>query len=178
MKRFVSCFIVTLFVLMIITTSVSSQNNPLKIAVINPQEVLQNSIEGKKALKQLNDLKQRKSDKLEQMRKELTTMQEKLNSQGITMSEDARIQLQNQIDSQKASIQQEYKEAQRSIQYESRKILGKIQDELKPIIQKLRKERGYSIIFDVTTAGIIDMDESIDITEEVIKRYNQTKIGK
>ena len=148
-----------------------------KIAVINPQKVLQNSIEGKKILKKLQNLQKAKQDKINRMRRELNNLEQKLQTQGFTMSDAARLDLQKKIDSKKASIQQEIKAAQMDIQYQSNKLLGQITKELEPIIKKIRKERGITIIFDVTRAGIIDMDKAIDITDIVIQRYNKMKLS-
>ncbi len=148
-----------------------------KIAVINPQKVLQNSIEGKKILKKLQNLQKAKQDKINRMRRELSNLEQKLQTQGFTMSDAARLDLQKKIDSKKASIQQEIKAAQMDIQYQSNKLLGQITKELEPIIKKIRKERGITIIFDVTRAGIIDMDKAIDITDIVIQRYNKMKLS-
>ncbi len=148
-----------------------------KIAVINPQKVLQNSIEGKKIVKKLQNLQKAKQDKINRMRRELNNLEQKLQTQGFTMSDAARLDLQKKIDSKKASIQQEIKAAQMDIQYQSNKLLGQITKELEPIIKKIRKERGITIIFDVTRAGIIDMDKAIDITDIVIQRYNKMKLS-
>ncbi len=148
-----------------------------KIAVINPQKVLQNSIEGKRILKKLQNLQKAKQNKINRMRRELNNLEQKLQTQGFTMSDAARLDLQKKIDSKKASIQQEIKAAQMDIQYQSNKLLGKITKELEPIIKKIRKERGITIIFDITRAGIIDMDKAIDITDIVIQRYNKMKLS-
>ncbi len=166
----------SLVVLVLLGAFVFAQSTT-KIAVINPQKVLQNSIEGKKILKKLQNLQKAKQDKINRMRRELNNLEQKLQTQGFTMSDAARLDLQKKIDSKKASIQQEIKAAQMDIQYQSNKLLGQITKELEPIIKKIRKERGITIIFDVTRAGIIDMDKAIDITDIVIQRYNKMKLS-
>lgn len=148
-----------------------------KIAVINPQKVLQNSIAGKKILKKLQNLQKAKQNKINRMRRELSNLEQKLQTQGFTMSDAARLDLQKKIDSKKATIQQEIKAAQMDIQYQSNKLLGQITKELEPIIKQIRKEKGIAIIFDLTRAGVIDMDKSLDITDLVIQRYNKMKLS-
>jgi len=169
--------ILTLFVATLVVGAFAFAQTGMKIAVINPQKVLQNSIEGKKILKKLQNLQKAKQDKINRMRRELSNLEQKLQTQGFTLSDAARLDLQKKIDAKKTSIQQEIKSAQMDIQYQSNKLLGKITKELEPIIKKIRQEKGITIIFDLTRAGIIDMDKSIDITDLVIQRYNKMKLS-
>ena len=43
------------------------------------------------------------------------------------------------------------------------------------IIQALRKERGFDVVLDLGTAGIVDYDQALDITAEVVRRYDASK---
>ncbi len=169
--------ILTSLVALVLLSAFVLAQSTFKIAVINPQKVLQNSIEGKKILKKLQNLQKSKQDKINRMRRELNNLEQKLQTQGFTMSDAARLELQKKIDSKKASIQQEIKAAQMDIQYQSNKLLGQITKELEPIIKQIRKEKGIAIIFDLTRAGVIDMDKSLDITDLVIQRYNKMKLS-
>ncbi len=176
-KRVFTLILVIAVITVGTTVAIAQSSNAMKIAVINPQKVLANSIEGKKVMKKLSNLQKNKQNKLTRMKNELATLENKLQTQGLTMSEQARINLQKRIDAKKSLLQQEYKNAQLDMQYQSKQMLGRIQKELEPIIKKIRKERHISIIFDVTRAGIVDMDKSIDITDEVIRRYNKIKLS-
>jgi Skp family chaperone for outer membrane proteins len=46
---------------------------------------------------------------------------------------------------------------------------------LLPIIEKLGKERGLDIIFDLGNSGAVYYSPTIDVTQEVIKRYDASK---
>ena len=47
-----------------------------------------------------------------------------------------------------------------------------IQKELMPIIEKIAKDDGFTLILDVTTAGIAYVDPATDITEKVVKAFD------
>jgi Skp family chaperone for outer membrane proteins len=47
-----------------------------------------------------------------------------------------------------------------------------------PIIEGLGKERNLEIIFDLANSGAVFVNPMIDLTEEVIKRYNASKATK
>jgi Skp family chaperone for outer membrane proteins len=175
-KRILTLTMVIVIIIAGTTLFYAQSNNGMKIAVINPQKVLSKSIAGQKVMKKLDNLQKAKQKKLTRLKRELSTLENKLQTQGLTMSEQARMNLQKKIDAKKASLQQEYKNAQMDMQFQSKQLLGKVQKELEPIIKKIRQEKKIAIIFDVTRAGIVDMDKSIDITDEVIQRYNKSKL--
>jgi Skp family chaperone for outer membrane proteins len=57
----------------------------------------------------------------------------------------------------------------------TQRMFQKIQGELLPIIEKLGKERGLDIIFDLGSSGAVYYSPTIDVTQEVIKRYDASK---
>jgi len=46
------------------------------------------------------------------------------------------------------------------------------------IIDALVKERGYDLVFDLSTSGLIHYNPAFDITDEVIKKYDASKAAK
>jgi Skp family chaperone for outer membrane proteins len=58
------------------------------------------------------------------------------------------------------------------------RLFTKVQDEVIPIIEGLGKERNLEIIFDLANSGAVFVNPMIDLTEEVIKRYNASKATK
>jgi Skp family chaperone for outer membrane proteins len=58
------------------------------------------------------------------------------------------------------------------------RLFNKVKTELIPIIEQLGKEKNMVAIFDMTSSGVIYFTPSIDLTEEVIKKYDASKIPK
>jgi Skp family chaperone for outer membrane proteins len=57
-----------------------------------------------------------------------------------------------------------------------RENLGnRIKAEMVAIIQSLRKEKGYDIVLDLVSSGVVDFEPALDITDEVIRRYDASK---
>ena len=138
-----------------------------KIGILDPQEILEKSIEGKKAFTKLQDFQKMKGEQLEKMKKDADLLEEKLRTQGMTMSDKARLDLTKEIESKKSSLQNEYNNAQRDLQFQQQEIFGKIQEALSPIIKAIREEKGL----------IVDFDPSIEITDEVVQRYNKASLA-
>lgn len=45
-------------------------------------------------------------------------------------------------------------------------------DKMKKIAVAIGQERGYSLVLEVTEGGVVYWQPSIDVTDELIKRYN------
>ena len=43
------------------------------------------------------------------------------------------------------------------------------------VIEALAKERGLELVLDTATSGVVTASPTIDITDEVVRRYDQTK---
>ena len=52
------------------------------------------------------------------------------------------------------------------------KLINKMQKAVFEIANKIGKEEGYLLIIEKKTAGIIYNPEQIDITDQIIKKYN------
>jgi Skp family chaperone for outer membrane proteins len=55
------------------------------------------------------------------------------------------------------------------------RLFKKVQDELIPLVEQLGKERGFEIIFDLQKSGAAWFSPAIDLTPELIKRYDAAK---
>jgi Skp family chaperone for outer membrane proteins len=45
------------------------------------------------------------------------------------------------------------------------------------IVSILRKEKGYDLVLDMAASGAIDFDPALDITDELVRRYDASKTG-
>jgi len=52
-------------------------------------------------------------------------------------------------------------------------LTKQIQKDLLEIVKKVGKEEGYTMIFESGVGGIIYAREEFDITDKVIKKYNE-----
>jgi len=57
----------------------------------------------------------------------------------------------------------------------SNRLFMKLQSELMPIVQAVGKEKGLDIIFDVQKSGAVYWAPAVDVTEDIIKRYDASK---
>jgi outer membrane protein len=53
------------------------------------------------------------------------------------------------------------------------RLVAPLSKEIFELIQQVGKEDGYTMVFQRDSAGLLYTRESIDITDEVIKRFNR-----
>jgi Skp family chaperone for outer membrane proteins len=165
--------LVILFVLVIAGASYAQQVT--KVAIINSQKAFETSIEGKKALSQLQDLDTRIKGNLQKQDDAIRLLENRMNTGRLTMTNEALMALQADID-KKTTERKRYEEDQaREAQALAGNLTQKIRGEMVAVIEALSKERGLELVLDGATSGVVTASPAIDITDEVVKRYDATK---
>jgi Skp family chaperone for outer membrane proteins len=157
--------------------SLALAQEQLKIGVVNSQEVLEKSIEGKKAIAQLQERDRSHQDRLSKLDEEIRQLETKLNTQRLTLTNEAILQLSSDLDKKRTERKRVAEDSLRELQDLRLRLFNKVQTELLPIIEQLGKEKNLEIIFDLANSGAIYFNPSIDLTQEVIKRYDASKSG-
>jgi outer membrane protein len=88
------------------------------------------------------------------------------------MSDAARAELEKKIERQNVEIQRMTQDAQQEVQELQQELQNEFQRKLMPIVQKVFDEKGLQILFSAADAGIVFADPGLDITNEVIKRFD------
>jgi outer membrane protein len=145
-----------------------------KIGVINVERLVQESALGKEAfnrVKKLNDQKKEEADKLQ---KELRDMEQKLADQGSALADDKRDALQKSYQEKAISFKRFQDDANRDLEAAQKKELGELERRVFPVINQVGKEKGYTVVFNKFQSGLVFADESVDITDDVLKVFNTT----
>ena len=143
-----------------------------KFAFISPQRIFAESAEGKVAVGRVNALTQKKQTENQAKQKALADNQQKLQTSGSVMSEAARSQLEKEIERQNTDMQRFQQDAQAEIQELQNEVQNEFVRKITPLLQQVASEKGLQILFNATEAGFAWVDPSLDLTAEVIKRFD------
>ncbi|HSA94782.1 MAG TPA: OmpH family outer membrane protein [Acidobacteriota bacterium] len=146
-----------------------------KLGMINSQEILDKSAEGKRALAQLQAADKKYSDQVTQLDEQIKQLQSRLSSQRLTLTAEAAAAIQADIQKKQTDRQRAAEDATLAMRQLQSSTLEKLQTDLLPIIEQVRKDLGFDLIFDVTKGGVIYFNPAIDVTAEIIKRYDALK---
>jgi Skp family chaperone for outer membrane proteins len=162
-----------LFILAATVASYAQQIS--KIAIINSQKAFETSSEGKKALTQLTDRENKIKTDLQKMDDAIRLLDNRLNTGRLTMTNEALIAIQADIDKKTTERKRYEEDAARDAQQLSANLIQKIRVEMVTIIENLAKERGLELVLDTATSGVVTASPTIDITDEVVRRYDQSR---
>ncbi len=141
-----------------------------KVAIINPQAVLQGSVKGKEAIARLQTLQLSKQKKYEAMQKEIEALEKEVLSPALNA--ETRERKGQDLANKRTELKRFAEDAQKESMAAQQKEFEKIQADLMPIIEKVAKESGYAMVLDLNTSGITYFDPAFDISDKVVKAYD------
>lgn len=167
-----------LITLMVLIAMPILAQSPTRVAIVNSQKAFDQSQEGQKAVAILKEREEQLKAELKKLEVELRNLKDRLAAQKLTLTPEAQSQLQREIDQKEAERQKYEQENTRLFEQFKNQLIKRIREEMLAIIDDLVKERGYDLVFDLSTSGLIYYRPELDITDEVIKRYDASKARK
>jgi outer membrane protein len=150
----------------------------LRMAFVDLQRVAAESAEGKVANGKVQQLTQTKANDIAVKTKQLDAANQKLQQGGAVLNDATRATVQKDVDRLTVEIDRLQQDAQAEVQEFQQQQLGDFQEKLKPVVEALVKELGVGLLFSMGDAGAIFVDPSLDITPEVIKRFDAASAAK
>lgn len=154
--------------------AVSAQSTfKFKIGVVNFQAVLNTSEAGQRSRKILLASKKQKEVELksrgDQIKKEKADL-----GNNILLTEAAKAKKEQELRQREAQWRRDFQEAERDLQKKQMKVSETIFSELKTVINLIADEQKFDFIIEQSNAQTIlfSRDKLIDITDQVIQRYN------
>lgn len=170
MKKFgVFCAIVLGF---LFTGSVFAQT---KVAVLDADQVILQSQKGKAFLKELDAFAKQKDAAIKKKVAEFQQLQKEYRAKAPSLSEDKAMEMQKKLSDMQIEIKRMQDDAKREFQLKQTKGFEKFRKILQPIVEQIAKEKGIDIVFSRAQSGIAYHSPAVDITQEVIKRFDATK---
>jgi outer membrane protein len=152
----------------------TAQQSP-KIGVINSQDVLERSAEGKRVIARLQEKDKSNQAVMAKLDDEIRQLETRINTQRLTLSEEALYNMNADLQRKQTDRKRVAEDAGRDFQDLQMKLFNKIQSELIPIIEAMGKEKGIDLVFDLARSGAVYFNPTIDMTDEVIRRYDASK---
>lgn len=137
---------------------------------INSQQIIENAPGASEAQQTWQDELTRYQQELEGLAAELDSLQQAYQQQESMLSEEAREERQEEIVDKQNQLQERRAELDQQATQRQQELLNPILQEVQGVIEQVRQERGYTMVFDASTAGLLAADPSLDITGLVLER--------
>ena len=142
---------------------------PSKIGIINIQQAIALTNEGKRDIEGLEKKFDPKRQELQGLNKEVEDLKKQLDSQGSKLNEEARSNLVKSIESKQKTLQRQAEDAQNDYQGQQQELVNRVGTKLMEALDKCAKANGFSMIIDVSGPQnpILWAQPNVDVTQQV-----------
>ncbi len=145
---------------------------PQRVAVIDVNRVLMTSAAGKTAQERLKKVQDEKVARAAKLQEEMKALDSEINTKKLSLSAEKLTDLQKQLSDKQLAMQRFGQDADRELGEARDKALLELENKIKPVIDQIGKEMGLAAIFNKFESGLVYASDAIDITDSVIKRFN------
>jgi Skp family chaperone for outer membrane proteins len=143
----------------------------LKVGVFDPQRVSETTALGKEMQGTLEKLQDEKLAVIEDLRKEISSLQKQLAEQRLSLSSDSRTRLEMNIQRRLLALEAAQESSQREMQLELAAAKSQFEDRLLEAVAAFGRDEGFQLILDRSLVAFAD--QSVDVTSALIDRFDR-----
>ena len=170
MKRIGLVFLVSLILCI---TGYASGADTKRMVFVDLQKALNLSDAGKKAREAFSHKIEEAQKLLQTKQKELEKLKNSIEAKSLLLNEEARKKKEKEYQRELRDYQRFIRDSQEELKREEAEMSKGIIMELRKVVEMVGKKGNYTFIFEKTTSGVLYASDSVDLTEEVIKAYNE-----
>jgi outer membrane protein len=155
------------------TTTTTASTAPIRVAVVNVQQILQQSPRVAQLSKDLEAQFKPRQTKIGAEQKSLQDSLDKFKKDSPTMTDKARSDTEKKISADRADLVKQVVAYQQDLQKEQNKIMQGILGDLNGIVSAIAKAQSYSLVLD--SQAVVFAQDGNDITADVAKQFNDKK---
>jgi len=144
----------------------------IKIGVVNVQKVIAQSTKGQEIKNKIIQRRNAVMKDLELRQNEIEKAKAEFLRQASIMDPDVVYERRKTIERKERDLKTQLNDFSVDIQAEEARIMKPLLVAIDQVLQALGKEKGFTVILDKSRSGVIYFPDSIDLTDEVIKRFN------
>ncbi|MBI5446240.1 MAG: OmpH family outer membrane protein [Deltaproteobacteria bacterium] len=144
-----------------------------KIGVVDFQRCLNESKVGQKLKAEFSAHAQKAQAEFEKKETDLKQLREAIEKQGLVLSPAARVEKEKEYNDKRELFKEQFRATQQALQRQDQELTGRISRELQAIALKVGESEGYALILEKLESGVLFAGKEIDLTDEVIRRYDQ-----
>lgn len=145
-----------------------------KIAIVNIQEAIAATNEGKKEFESLQQKFSPKQAELKTQNDEVENLKKQLQTQGDKLSDEERNTRVQSLEAKQKTLQRNVEDAQAEYQQDTQQVVNRIGSKMLNVLEKYAKTNGYAMVLDVSNpqSPVLYASTSTNITKELVDAYN------
>lgn len=148
-----------------------------KIGYVDLDRVIAETHEGQSTSARLKQELQAKQKDIDAQQKDLEKQSKILQTRASAMSPEALKKQQMALQQQYLKLTHEFARGRAELQKQQAEALQALLQKMQPIIEDIAHREGFSMIFEKKQSGLVYAPDSLDITGELIRLYNQKHPG-
>jgi outer membrane protein len=143
-----------------------------KIAVIDVRRLVTDSVPGKEALARLKKIQEDKIAEAKGKQDEIDQLRKRLNDGRLSLADDKIADLEKQLEEKVTAFRRFQEDAEKDFNKTQEQTFADIERRVGPIIEQAGREGGYTLVFNKFQSGLVYADETVDITDQIVQRFN------
>lgn len=165
--------IVLLMAAALLGWGLGAQDQPVTIGVIDVQQALVSTEEGKKVKEELERKVRAAESQLQPKIQRLQEMQKELQEMQPVLSKEALQKKQFDLVEQKSQIENEGQGLEQQLKLDQARLMQPLLEKFAKIIDEIGREKGFALILDRQDPGILFSRETLDITDLAVAEFNK-----
>jgi outer membrane protein len=150
-----------------------AQDEPIKIGVVDVEQAMKSTVEGKAALEELARKSREAESQVRPMADRYKELDEELQGKKYVLSDEALFNKQVELAELQNRIQNKLKELEGQLKIDQGRLEAPLRAKLATIVEEIGKEQGFTLIMAREMPGMIYAREAIDITDQVVRRFDK-----
>ncbi|MFZ4734461.1 MAG: OmpH family outer membrane protein [Bradymonadia bacterium] len=164
--------IATLFVTVLCVLGPAPARAQAKVAIVDMQRALTETEDGKTAKAQLEKLKDAKQKDIDAQQTELRKLKEQFDTQRAMLKDDVRQQREMELAEKLNALKMRYVQDQQTLAVDEAKATKPILERMSRILQTMGRDQKWTLILEKNESSVLYSEASLDLTNELIRRYN------
>jgi outer membrane protein len=144
----------------------------LKLGFVDLSRALGETDDGRQAKANLKKVFDQKQKEIDEQQADLKQSVDDLEKKRTLMPADKVREKEAELQQRMQKVQQTYMRHQQELQAKEQEATGKIVERMNRILQKIAASENFTMIFDRQQGGVVFAKPHLDLTNDLIRRYN------
>ena len=149
-----------------------SLGTPGKVGVVNIQEAILSSGEGKKSMTDLQKKYQPRQQEIQKDQQDIQAITDQLQKQAATLSDEEQRRLNRELEEKQKILKRTSEDAQADFASDRDEMFRRIGQKMVGVIRDYAQKNGYSLIIGSDQIPIYYAANEVDLTDQIVKLYD------
>ena len=143
-----------------------------KIGLVNIQEAILTTVEGKKAMTELQKKYQPRQQEIQKLQQDIQATNDQLQKQAATLSDEEQRRLSRELEEKQKLLQRTTEDAKADFATDRDEMFRRIGQKMVKQIDDYARQNGFSLIIGSDQVPIYYAAKEVDLTADIVKLYD------